>query len=472
MSNFTINANFNSIPFLVEMFIWNMAISFQLFFVIISGVIFVFVKDKSFKYYALYNLFLLLYLLSRNDEFYDQFQNAVGYFLGSHNAEVFTQIFNFYIQIIFYTFYSLFALYFLDLNKRNKKYFNNVLWLLKFLVVLFLFFGVLTFSLKNAELFVALYTFLYLPVMLIVFFLTIVKAVKNSGNHKYFFLFGVIVFVICALISFIGTFVPSLNIGNPMVFFYVGIVIETIFFSLGLAYKIKLMNDEKNRIHFMVIRHKHQKQISKLQGLLEGEENERKRIAEELHDGIAGDLSAIKLNLSYLKESINDENNDNVLEDLSKIIEKSCLQIREISHNLSPSPITNYGIVSATRKFCKKIEDLYKIKVNFSYTGEKMELSKIIETHIYRIIQELLNNIVKHSEAQLAEVKITYDDPFIEILVKDNGKGFVLNSRSKGIGLSNIESRVRYMKACVKKESTENGSTFTIMINLNEIPKT
>ena len=116
------------------------------------------------------------------------------------------------------------------------------------------------------------------------------------------------------------------------------------------------MNDEKNRIHFMVIRHKHQKQISKLQGLLEGEENERKRIAEELHDGIAGDLSAIKLNLSYLKESINDENNDNVLEDLSKIIEKSCLQIREISHNLSPSPITNYGIVSATRKFCKKIE--------------------------------------------------------------------------------------------------------------------
>lgn len=100
MSNFTINANFNSTPFLVEMFIWNMAISFQLLFVIISGVIFVFVKDKSFKYYALYNLFLLLYLLSRNDEFYDQFQNAVGYFLGSHNAEVFTQIFNFYIQII------------------------------------------------------------------------------------------------------------------------------------------------------------------------------------------------------------------------------------------------------------------------------------------------------------------------------------------------------------------------------------
>lgn len=449
-----------------------MAISFQLLFIIVSGVIFIYIRSRSFKYYALYNICLLLYLLSRNSDYYYQFEGWVAYFIGTHNAGIFGQILNFFIQVIFYNFYSLFALYFLDLDKRTRKYFKRVRWILKFLGVLFLFFGVLTYLMGNSDLYISMYTFIYLPVMLTIFLLTVSKAMKYSGKHKYFFLFGVCLFVICALIAFAGSFIPSLNITNPMMFFYVGVVIETIFFSLGLVFKIKLMNDEKNRIRILVTQHNHQQELTKIQGLLEGEEKERKRIAEELHDGIAGDLSAIKLNLAYLESENNNPNNENVLNNLSKIIDKSCQQIREISHNLSPSSITNYGLYGAVDNFCKKVAELYKIKINFTFSEEEILLSETIKTHIYRIIQELVNNVVKHSEAKVASVKIRYDHPLVEVSVNDNGKGFSINSLSKGIGLSNIDSRIQFMNAKVKKESSEKGSAFTIIIDLNKIPET
>ena len=449
-----------------------MAISFQLLFIIISGVIFIYLREKSFKYYALYNLCLLLYLLTRNDDFYYGFEGAIAYFVGPHQADIFVQIVNFLIQVIFYNFYSIFALYFLDLDKHVKKYFNTVVLVLKILGLLFIVFAVICYLMQIPDFYITLYTFVYLPVMLTIFIVTVFKAVRYSGRHKDFFLVGVCFYVMCALIAFAGTFIPSLNMTNPITFFYVGIIIETIFFSLGLAYKIKLINDEKNRINNLVIQHRHQQQIGKMQGLLEGEEKERKRIAEELHDGIAGDLSAIKFNLTLLNKENETDENTSVLNEVSTIIDKSCQQLREISHNLSSSTITNLGLLGAVDLFCKKVEALYKIKINFSSKGDEVFITKTIETHIYRIIQELVNNVVKHSEAKYADVKIDFVFPHIHILVQDNGKGFSADSVSKGIGLSNIDSRLRFMNAILEKNSSEKGTVFHITINLNEIPET
>ena len=453
------------------MFVWNMAISFQFLFIIVSSVIFLYLRDKSFKYYMLYNIFLLIYLLSRDDIFYNKFENSVANIIGTSNSEVLLHIINFFIQIVFYHFYSLFALYFLDLEKLKKKYFRSVTKILNILVAAFFIFAIITYLLKNSDLYVTLYTFVYLPVMLTIFFVTVVKASKYSDKHKHFFLFGVSFYVICALTAFAGTFLPSLHLHNPIGFFYVGIVIETIFFSLGLAYKVKLINDEKNRVYKVVTRHKHQQQITKLQGLLEGEENERKRIAEELHDGIAGDLAAIKLNLNHLNSTNQINRNDDVLDDVLETIDKSCQQIREISHNLSPSSITNYGLVGAIQLFCRNVEELYNLKINLIFPEDYLDLSKTTETHIYRIIQELINNVVKHSEAKIADVHITYNNPYVLISVKDDGKGFDTKSPSNGIGLSNIYSRIRFMNGRIKRESDSTGSRFAITINLNQIPE-
>ncbi|WP_027378017.1 sensor histidine kinase [Kaistella palustris] len=383
----------------MEVFVWNMVISFQLLFIIISSVIFVYLREKSFKYYVLYNLCLVIYVLSRSDNYYLATQNFFARFLGQMNAEIFLQILNFYIQIVFYTFYSIFALYFLDLDKRARRFFTKVLSILRFLTLLFLILGGLCYFLKNPVLYISFYTFLYLPVMLTIFVISLIRAMRVSDKHKHFFLFGVCAYVACALLAFAGSFMPSLNMRNPITSFYIGIILETIFFSLGLAYKMKLINDAKNRVNNLVLQHRHQQQITKLQGLVEGEERERKRWAEELHDGISGDLTAIKMNISYLNQTNKLPENSLILQDLSQTIEKSCLQLRELSHNLSPSSVTNHGLLHAVEQFCMKIQTLYKIDMKFSFRGGHFELSQKVETHIYRIIQELVNNIVKHSEA-------------------------------------------------------------------------
>lgn len=456
----------------MEVFVWNMSISFQLLFIIVSGVIFLYLRDKSFKYYGLYNIFLIIYVLSRSDTVYYGFQDFITPLLGSAEAQDFTHIFNFLIPIVFYSFYSIFAFYFLDLDKNAKKYFKRTKWVVKLMAYLFFGFAALSFAIRNADLFVTLYLYIYVPVMLVIFVLTLVQAIQRSGEHKFFFLIGVVVFVFCALIALAGSFIPSLGLENPITFFFIGNIIETIFFSLGLAHKVKLINEERNRINITVTKHRHQQQISKLQGLLEGEEKERKRMAEELHDGIAGDLSAIKYNLAYLKLNNKNPENEEVLRDVTQIIDKSCIQIREISHNLSPSSITNFGLITALQNFCMKIENIYGIPIRFTFTGERIELDKVIETHIYRIVQELVNNIIKHAEATKAEVTIRHHHPDITLMVKDNGKGFVMRKNNKGIGFGNIDSRIRFMNAKFSKINSETGSEFLIEINIDDLPET
>ena len=449
-----------------------MAISFQLLFIIISSVIFIFLREKSFQYYVLYNIFLVIYLLSRLDDIYYGFENLVATVIGNSNSIVLTEILNFFIQIIFYNLYSMFALHFLDLDKRAKKFFKKVVLTLKILGGLFFLFAILCYVLKNSDLYILLYTFIYLPVMLTLLVVLLLRAIKRSGKHKDLFLLGVCAYVFCALMAFAGTFIPTLNMKNPISFFYVGIIIETIFFSLGLAYKIKIINDEKNRVRNLVTIHKHEQKISKLQGLIEGEENERRRIAAELHDGIAGDLLAIKYNLSSINVSNGSPVNVGVLKEVSEIIDNSCVQIREISHNLSPSSITNFGLIQTVENLCKKMESAYKIKMNFEFAGDDIDINKNVETHIYRIIQELVNNVVKHSEASVAKVKIRYEVPHITISVQDNGTGFSEVRTSNGIGLNNIKSRIRFLNAKIKKESHAEGTLFTISINLDDIYKT
>ena len=449
----------------MEYFVWNMAISFQLLFLIISGVIFIYLREKSFKYYALYNLFLGFYIVSRDDIYYANLETFLTPFFGTENRNIFLYILFLFIQVVFYSFYSIFTLYFLDLDKHTKKFFIRFVMLFRFLVGFFFLLGIACYFFDNKALYFNFYTFLFIPIILSTFYPTVSRAVKYSGKHRGFFLIGLSSFVCCALIAFIGSQIPSLNIYNPISVFYVGIVIETIFFSLGLAYKIKLINDEKNRVQTLVTKHKHHQQISKLRGLFEGEEKERKRIAEELHDGIAGDLSAIKFNLAHLNQKNKDESNAEILNELWQIIDKSCAQIREISHNLSPTAITNDGLSVAVENYCNKIEHIYQIKVIYIFTGEKLNIGCTSETHIYRIIQELLNNIVKHSGASLAQVTMQNHENHLLISVKDNGKGFSSTALSNGIGLSNIDSRIRFLEADIQRESNENGTVFNIIIN-------
>lgn len=450
----------------MEVFIWNMSISFQLLFILLSTVIFIFLHDRTFKFYALYNIFLLLYLLTRDEVIYKAVRGFLVVNLGEINAKNLLYVSVLYVQVLFYNFYTIFSLYFLDLNKSSKKFFRQVRQLVRLTNLLFLIIGIVALVIGVTRFYLYIYLFAYVPGLLILFFITLGKALRYTGDHRHFFLTGVSAFAVCAVTSLLGSYIPALEMESPISYFYTGIVLETIFFSLGLCYKIKLINDEKNRVRREISIAKHRRQLSKLHGLLEGEEKERKRIAAELHDGVAGDLSALKYTLSVLSNENAAEKKDILITDLKQIINKANIQLREISHNLSPSTLENQGFVEALRIFCRQKEKVYGLPIEFKVIGEEFSLSRSTEMHLYRIVQELVTNVIKHSAAKQAEIVIHADHGKLNITVKDNGTGFSELKNHGGIGLSNIDSRIRFLGAAFRKDISDGGSSFTISVNL------
>lgn len=238
---------------------------------------------------------------------------------------------------------------------------------------------------------------------------------------------------------------------------------------LGLWYLFRQRQKLKN---IEISKLKQQHDITKLHALIEGEEKERSRLAQELHDGINGDLSSIKYQLSSI-------NSDEISTDLKSVFEKSiamidysCQQVRNISHNLSPMTIRDFGLITSIKNYCSKLESIHPITINCQNFGNEITLPNNIETVIYRIVQELVNNIIKHAKATYAMVQINTHDDTMFITVEDNGIGFQNSSNNVGIGLKNIASRIAFLNAHLEEEHHDNGTTFTIQIDLKNIPIT
>ncbi|AWI25168.1 sensor histidine kinase [Flavobacterium pallidum] len=212
-------------------------------------------------------------------------------------------------------------------------------------------------------------------------------------------------------------------------------------------------------------------EIIRLEALLDGQEKERKRIAEDLHDGLNGDLSAIKHHISSISEEIPENSGRVKLQKIIEMVDQVCSQTRSISHDLMPASIMDFGLVEALKQYCVKINTSHPIVIDFQYFGAMASLPKNLETTIYRIIQELINNAVKHSGAAQALVQMNFHEREIFITVEDNGKGFDLNMVPLGLGLKNIRSRVHLLHAEMEINSTENGSSFQIIIDLTKLVK-
>lgn len=236
--------------------------------------------------------------------------------------------------------------------------------------------------------------------------------------------------------------------------------------TLGIWYFFRQRQKIKNK---EIIALHQQQEIAKLEALIDGEEKERRRIAQELHDGLNGDLSAIKYRLSTLEESglsaIDTENLTKVI----NMIDESCAQVRSISHNLMPSSILQYGLIETIREYCIKINTSDTFKIDFQFFGNYIGLSKKTETVIYRIIQELVTNILKHSKSTEAMIQFNYREDELFITVEDNGIGFDKNAISPGIGHKNIKTRIDFLNAQLDIDSSSAGTSYTISIDLNKV---
>lgn len=210
-------------------------------------------------------------------------------------------------------------------------------------------------------------------------------------------------------------------------------------------------------------------ELLKLESLIDGEEKERNRLAQDLHDGINGDLAVIKYKISAIEHVSFSEKERTSYNDAINMLDNAVDEIRRISHNLAPPSLYNFDLVEAIQQFCLKQNASNPVNISFQYFGNRFALKKEKETAIYRIIQELTNNIVKHADATEALVQINNHGNKLAITVEDNGKGFDTKGLEKGIGLQNIKSRVNFLKGSLDINSNISGTTFSIEIDVTKI---
>ena len=196
--------------------------------------------------------------------------------------------------------------------------------------------------------------------------------------------------------------------------------------------------------------------------IITAEENERKRIAADLHDGVGQMMSAAKMNLSAFENEIpfKDQDQKNSFEKVIGLVDESCKEIRSVSHQMMPNALLKSGLASAVKEFIDKIDNRI-IKINLHTEGLNERLDSNVETVLYRVIQECVNNVIKHSGANTLDISLIKDTDGISATVEDNGKGFDTadNQKFEGIGLKNIISRIQFLKGEVDFDSTPGKGT-------------
>jgi len=203
------------------------------------------------------------------------------------------------------------------------------------------------------------------------------------------------------------------------------------------------------------------------------EEKERTRFAAELHDGLGPMLSAVKHNLSSFNHSL-ESLPSNELETFNKamnLLDESCKEVRSVSHSIMPNALLKNGLAHAVKDFISKVSNS-QIHIDLHIHLHSQRLDAPIEVAVYRIIQECVNNVIKHADATQLDISITQEPSELSVTIEDNGKGFEhSNMKNQGIGLSNMKARIKYLNGQLEVDSRPgNGTLIAFHIPLTTSP--
>ena len=181
--------------------------------------------------------------------------------------------------------------------------------------------------------------------------------------------------------------------------------------------------------------------IQNMRAMIQGEERERARLARELHDGVGGMISAIKMKASTLLQNGSDTETE-----IIPLLDKTSAEIRRTAHNLMPEILTRFGLVEAIKDYIQQIRNDGSTLIEFQSYEVPADLVKEVQLNIYRITQELINNALKHSEATEILVQLSGTNDRLMLSVDDNGNGELNKTgKTKGMGLKTVEYRVQWM---------------------------
>ena len=193
-----------------------------------------------------------------------------------------------------------------------------------------------------------------------------------------------------------------------------------------------------------------QQQLAATEAVLKGEEQERTRLAKDLHDGLGGMLSGIKYSFTTMKGNlVMTPENHQAFERSMDMLDSSISEMRRVAHNMMPEALVRFGLDTALKDFCNDINQSGALKINYQSIGlEGISIDQTVAITLYRIIQELINNTMKHAKATSAIVQVTKSNGQLAVTVEDDGIGFDTSilKNNQGIGWTNIQNRVEFLK--------------------------
>jgi signal transduction histidine kinase len=204
-------------------------------------------------------------------------------------------------------------------------------------------------------------------------------------------------------------------------------------------------------------------QVKSMRNYIKGEENERNRIASELHDGVGGTLSAIKLKLRKIEEDDKNPQIDKVIKNVDELYQ----DVRSITHNLITPQLKDSIFIKIINNLVNDIKDATRLEITLEYLEEDKinQLSEEIQVTVYRMIQELLKNSITHSNGTKIEINLNKFEHELNLVFEDNGSGFDSTTKKTGIGLRNLETRTKALGGKLIIDSVMGrGSAFNITI--------
>ncbi len=248
------------------------------------------------------------------------------------------------------------------------------------------------------------------------------------------------------------------------IYLFSGIGAITIIIFLFIFYRQKARKDKiigEQKIKQL----EEEKKLLAAKFLVEGQEEERKRIAKDLHDGLGVLLSTTKIQFTSIKDK--SPENKALIEKATRMLEQATGDVRKISHNMMPGLLTRFGLYEATEDLIEQLNETEGLNATCAISGNTVRLPENTEIMLYRILQELVNNTIKHANASTISLKIDIQPEALKINYADNGIGFDLEEKLKlkSIGLNSIQSRVGFLGGNVTMNSKPGeGINFIIQV--------
>lgn len=214
-----------------------------------------------------------------------------------------------------------------------------------------------------------------------------------------------------------------------------------------------------------------QQQVISLQSMLNGQETERTRIAKDLHDGLGGLFSTVKMNFSVLQHEHPFLKESPLFQKSYELVDTASGELRRVAHNMMPEVLMKLGLIQAAQDMCASISSGKLLRVTLQAYGMNKRLNPSSEIMLYRILQELINNIIKHAQATEAIIQFNKNSTRLTVTVEDNGKGFNMQDvdTARHSGMESVKNRVHYLNGNINIDSQKGiGTTVLMEFLINE----